>query len=454
VFVPATAIGDEVELSPLTTSKKKFARANAESIVEPGPSRIEPMCEHAGTCGGCNWQHMEYSAQLAAKEDIVRAALARIGGVGDLDALLRPIVASPSPFGYRARARWIEATNGGGVGYRAEGTNSVVAVSTCPILVPTANEALGALGAASRALAAAEAAGAADRAPSSALRHAPPREWTVSVGGAGAAAEAAQGASRPRLDVAVVHAADAAPREEGRSGGAQRRALRRPSFGTSAATAAARVDVLGETLRVSSASFLQGNALMWDALAAAVVDECVLPRSTRGGEAAPSSGSGGGDAVHSFVELFAGAGMLTLPLVRRGLSGVALECSDSAVDDLHHNLDALARRAPELSVDVDVVRGRVERRRHARELSAAMANADVVLLDPPRGGLHARVARLLAARGAQRLVYVSCDPATLARDVKVLVDEGSYAVASVTPLDLFPQTHHVECVARLERVVA
>ena len=451
VFVGATTVGDVVELkSPLEVSKKSFARGVAERIVTRGADRVAPLCQYAAECGGCDWQHIAYPAQLAAKETIVREALARIGNVGELNELMRPIIASPSEYGYRARARWIEAP-GGGVGYRAEQSNAVVAVDACAVLVPAANDALRQLSDASRALARID--GAASVAASSSLRHAPPREWTVTVGGSSdgireqdaEADDAMDHTAAPRLDLAVVHAADAAPRDAKAGDVRRRRAQRRPTFGISAATAVAHVDVLGETLRLSSASFLQANALLWSTLASVVLEECLLP--TEGSE-------GKGEGVRSFVELYAGAGLLTLPLARRGLVGTAFECADAAIDDLERNLAVAS-----LAESITVVRGRVERSRHANELADAMGSTDLLLLDPPRGGLHKRVARLVARHGPQRCVYVSCDPATLARDIKLLAGErssgsgGAYAVAAVTPLDLFPQTHHVETVVRLERRV-
>jgi 23S rRNA (uracil1939-C5)-methyltransferase len=192
------------------------------------------------------------------------------------------------------------------------------------------------------------------------------------------------------------------------------------------------LEVLGERLRASSGSFIQGNALLWDVLAEEVRSQCTAER-----------GDGGESPPEHFIELYAGIGFLTLPLARRGLTGVVIESDRSALADLGANLASGG-----LAKQVEVLRGRVEARGDLAKLFAA---ADVLLTDPPRVGLESTVRDAIASAGPPRLVYVSCDPATLARDLKAFVDAG-YELESLRALDLFPQTPHVEVVARLERV--
>jgi 23S rRNA (uracil1939-C5)-methyltransferase len=192
------------------------------------------------------------------------------------------------------------------------------------------------------------------------------------------------------------------------------------------------LEVLGETLRAGPGSFLQSNALLWDALAQEVREQSTLGSKEDGGGAAPER----------FVELYGGIGFLTLPLARRGLSGVVIESDRSALADLACNLasNGLADR-------VEVIAGRVESR---RDLARRFESADLLLVDPPRAGLAARVRDAVVAAGPPRIVYVSCDPATLARDLGLFARAG-YRVASARAFDLFPQTPHVEVVVRLER---
>jgi len=190
-----------------------------------------------------------------------------------------------------------------------------------------------------------------------------------------------------------------------------------------------RLAVLGEALEASRGSFVQGNALLWDALAGEV-RRCALAPLPR----APLT-------PHRFIEIHAGIGFFTLPLARRGLVGVAIESSRVALRDLSANL---ARAG--LAEQVEVLGGRVEQR---RDLGMRLAKADLLLVDPPRAGLDSSLREAIESAGPRRLVYVSCDPATLARDLRSLVLEGAYRIESLRAFDLFPQTPHVETVVSL-----
>jgi 23S rRNA (uracil1939-C5)-methyltransferase len=181
------------------------------------------------------------------------------------------------------------------------------------------------------------------------------------------------------------------------------------------------VEALGERLRVSAGSFLQANAALREPLARAVVD-------------AAGSGATG-------LELFAGAGLFTLPLARRFERLVAVESHPGAVADLEENLSAAGLG------EVEIVAQPVEDA-FAGGTFAAL-RPETVVLDPPRAGLEPAAREGLPRLGARRVVYVSCDPATLARDVAVLADRG-YALVALEGFDLFPQTAHVEAVALLE----
>jgi len=398
VFVDGGVPGDRVELVDFT-ARKRLARARIGRLIEPSSDRIQPRCPHFGPCGGCRWQHVHYRAQLDAKRTIVRDALERIGGF-TLDEEIE-ILGSPDPFAYRARARLVESE--GTVGYRMRGSHTIQAVDECPILVPAAREALTRLrrsvdiGARDRV---------ADEQGKSARKRRRIVEWIVSAGTTGPA---------------MVHRVDSNALQKGRhrAGGEPDARVARESV---------TLEVLGERLRASSESFIQGNALLWDALAEEVRSQCTVTS----GERTPDR----------FIELYAGIGFLTLPLARQGLSGVAIESGRSALADLGANLSSsgLANR-------VEVLRDRVEAR---GDLERLFAMADVLLTDPPRVGLDAKVRDAIVSAGPARLVYVSCDPATLARDLRIFSNAG-YGLVSVRALDLFPQTPHVEVVTRLER---
>lgn len=181
------------------------------------------------------------------------------------------------------------------------------------------------------------------------------------------------------------------------------------------------IEVAGEWLRISGGSFLQANALLREPLAGAVAD---------------AAGRGG-----RCLELFAGAGLFTLLLARRFARVVAVESHPGSVADLEENLATAGLP------DVEIVARPVESA--FAEGAFAALRPEVVVLDPPRGGLEPEARDGLPRLGAPRVVYLSCDPATLARDLGVLAD-GGYALASLEGFDLFPQTAHVEALAVLE----
>ena len=414
VFVEGGVPGERVELLDLQPGKK-LLRARAGRVLEEGRDRVEPRCPHFGTCGGCRWQHVRYEAQLAAKRQIVIDALRRIGGIELAEEL--EIVPSPDAWGYRARARWIESEDG--FGYRIRGSRSPSPVECCPVLVPAAEAALvERVAERKREPASVDPAQAGDASRPDPRRPSPhgaspsrrrasrsggrAKEWVVTVGSTGPALVSRAGTSRQaRRD-----------RQDARAEGPR----------------AVSIEACGEKLRVSAESFVQGNALLWDTLAQAVVDACTTSLEPI--------------ASARFVELYAGIGFFTIPLARRFASGLALESDRSGLADLAFNL----RRAG-LSETVEILAGRVEAR---GDLASRLEPAQVLLVDPPRTGLDAKVREAIAAKGPPRLVYVSCDPGTLARDLRALQSAG-YAIASIRAFDLFPQTPHVETIVRLER---
>ncbi len=408
VFVEGGVPGDRVELGA-SRERRGTLRAQIARIAEASPDRVEPRCAHFADCGGCVWQHVRYEAQLEAKREIVRAALERIGGLRLADEIA--IVASPDAYHYRSRTRVVEAE--GGVGYRRRASNEALRVEGCPVLVPALQTALAEQGRRVAAEQEREHGSAARREPASGSRRPPgrtrgraaePREWVITAGSDGPA----------RVEAVVGREALA---EAGAKG------ERSDAMGAEVA-----IEVLGERLRIGGPGFIQGNALLWERLASEVVARCLRPRAGR--------------IPRRFVELYAGIGFFTLPLARRGLSGIAAESDRQAVADLVFNLSRAG-----LSDAVAAIEAQVE---HRIDLPTWLAEADLLLVDPPRAGLDAAVRESIAKSGPGIVVYVSCDPATLARDLKRLVADG-YRVESVVAFDLFPQTPHVETVVRLER---
>lgn len=360
VFVPFAAPGDRLRVR-LVRERPSFARATLVEILEASPVRSDPPCPVFGRCGGCAWQHLDYAAQVAAKRDILRDALVRIGGLEPPQPL--DLHASPTPYRTRSRARLL--ARGGRIGFRRLRSRELCAVRHCPVLVPVLDAALEEL----------SASGPADG------------EWEIASGDEGGVARRRLGSRPPR-------------------GGAPR----------------LRISNGSDRLRVSAGTFFQAHAALRPVLGAAVADA-----------------AGSGEAC---LELFAGSGFFTLLLARRFRRVVAVESSRDALQDLRTNLAEAGRTGVE-------VRGEAVESA-LRDPSLRAGSPRVVVLDPPRTGLARGGAAALAGLGAQRIVYLSCDPATLARDLAGLSASG-YRLARVAGFDLFPQTPHVEALAVLER---
>jgi len=388
VFVPRTAPGDRVCLADVRR-RRRHARAVLQRVVEPGPGRVQPRCAHfvRERCGGCQWQHLSAEAQAAAKRRMVRDALRRIGGLAVEDPALE---ASPRAFGYRATitltVRW--TAEGAVAGFhRQEAADPVFALDRCEIARDEVNALWSALRPALGAL-------PRGRDVRLKLRVAPDGALHVVVGGGLGAWTTPQ-----PLAAAAAGAALAATVWWEPADGAVRR-------------------MAGPEADRGAVAFEQVNPEVAASLRAAVL------------EAVPASAG-------RALDLYAGAGETGLALASRGWEAVSVESDERA-----------AARAAEQAQRADgalrVVAARVE------DCLDRLLPADLVIANPPRAGLDETVTELLAERPPQRLVYVSCDPATLARDLKRLGAEP--ARLSVRCFDMFPQTSHVETLAILARV--
>lgn len=385
LFVPFTAPGDRVCVR-IVEERKRFARGEMTLLLAPGEGRVSPRCSLFGRCGGCSWQHLDYGLQVEAKRSILIDALTRIGGFEAPRDL--PFTASPDGYHYRHRARVLAES--GRVGFRARRSHQLCPTSgCCPVLTSSLEAALQAL----------------EREVLAAGDEGPRREWELSQGTRG------------------VRVASLAPEDRERA-------------------APIELQVAGDRLRISAGVFVQANALLLDELLAAV-HGCAFPASSQLASRSSSDREAGAQAPAGarIIELYAGAGSLTLGLARLAEKLVAVESNPAAAADLAENL----RRAGLDNAEVRCQSAEVA-------LSALSGlRPDVVVLDPPRTGLGAPLARQLARLGASRVVYLSCDPATLARDLAILRD-GGYALVHLEGFDLFPQTAHVEALAVMSRV--
>ena len=336
-FVPLTSPGDRVR-ARIVERRKRLLRARLVDVLEPGPDRVEPPCAVFGACGGCDWQHLAYPAQLEAKRSGLEQTLRRVGGL--VDPVVAPTIPSGAHYGYRDRIRG--TLRAGRFHLHRRGAGGPIAIERCEIAEPRINERL------ARGL------------------------WDVADG--------------PVEIVVVGEAVEVMPVGDDRSTG------------------------LG---------FRQVNPDVAARLEALLVEDVA---------------AAGARTVH---DLYCGAGTWTLPIAAAnpGASVIGVESHAGSVEIARH-------RAREAGLAVEFRHGRVER------LAKGLALAgSTCLVDPPRAGLETAALARLVATPAATLLYVSCHPATLARDLATL--GSAYDLVHVQPLDMFPQTAHLECRALL-----
>lgn len=411
VFLPFVVPGEKVEAS-VTENRSGFARACVDAVLAASPERVAPQCQYFGNCGGCQYQHIDYPAQLRFKADILRETLRRTAKL-ELD---QEVVLHPSePWHYRNRTRVrVQQAPSFAVGYFRGNSHELLPVETCPISSPLIN----------RAMATAWELGRAGKVPpaihgmqffanhddSSLLVEVyfRPQESTACEPFAAAMMSALT------ATVGVVAFATSPVDDETR----QHAPLSSVHNDDSAAVGASSLvyRAAGHDYRVSGGSFFQTNRILIDDLVAAA-----------------TSGASGKSAL----DLYAGVGLFTLALADKFEEVVAVEASPHASDDLKHNAPRNARPTHAIT------EGFLEKQ-------GTKLKPDFVLVDPPRAGLGDKATASLCRTSASRVTYVSCDPATLSRDLRLLLESG-FKVEQAHLFDLFPQTAHMETVVHLVR---
>jgi 23S rRNA (uracil1939-C5)-methyltransferase len=427
VFVPFVLAGEKIEAA-ISEEKSSFARANATAIVASSPHRTSALCPHFGRCGGCNYQHASYEHQLQIKKEILRENLLRIAKL-ELPCEIE-VHASP-PWNYRNRSRLQVRTRPDfAAGYYKFASHELLPVEECPISSPLINRGIAALWKSGRAGKAVEG-----------VREVEFFANSDSDGNeirllleflcAPEARRAAVRAWAEELCTAMPEIAGVV-------------AFREPQKGVREMLVAVGASELtyqtkNAAYRVSAGSFFQTNRFMVDELVRVVTAGC-------SGELA--------------LDLYAGVGLFSTALACDIRHIVSVESSQTAAKDLKYNLPVNGRtvHAATERYLAGLGEGRVASTAAAGPgafgngavLPQLLHRPDLVVVDPPRGGLGDQVARLLAGVNAPRLTYVSCDPATLARDLVPLRGAG-YRVDEVHLVDLFPQTYHLESVLHLVR---
>lgn len=425
VFVPGGVPGDRVRAEIIST-KPSYGRALVKEVLVAGAQRTGARCPLFARCGGCQWQEVDYAAQLLWKRNIVEEALTRIGGFSK-DTLVAPTLGMEDPWYYRNKVHWALGRDASGkllIGLYEARSHRVVDVSHCYIQHPLNNLVL------------------------DFLRNTLPEfdfplydERTGKGWLRSAFAKAGHQTNELMIGLVTTRAdfpLEAAWVERVREqfpGVTSIVQNIHPKPGNALMGDETRVlwgkDHLFEkigplTFAISARSFFQVNSEQVERL----YDTAVAFADLKGGE--------------RIVDLYSGTGTIALYMAAKGAAeAIGIEVIPEATRDaiVNARLNGIS--------NARFLTGKVEDR--LARLLADTGAIDVAVLDPPRKGCEPSVVTAIARSGIPRIVYVSCNPATLARDLKGLVEEGGYHLEKVQPVDMFPQTAHVEAVALLTR---
>jgi 23S rRNA (uracil1939-C5)-methyltransferase len=408
VFLPFVLEGEEVE-AKVGEQKPGFVRASLERVVAASPHRVQPGCPYFQLCGGCHYQHTSYAHQLEIKAEILRETLRRTAKVElpcELQIHPSSTQGGQGEWGYRNRIRLkVQTAPEFALGYYQLRSHKLLPVEKCPISSPLINRAMAAVWPRGRAgdipAAVRELEFFVDHADEVLLvgAYCEPR---TSQQDAEAAAEGLAGIMPDVKGAAVFELPPANQSVDPK---------RLAAFGKTTLV----YGTLRASYRVSAGAFFQANRFLIDELVNTVLGDV-------SGQLA--------------LDLYAGVGLFSVPLKQRFAQVIAVEASQTSLADLRQNVGQ----------EVKAVRATT-----AQYLDQASGiRPDLVVADPPRGGLGENVVRSLAKLSAPRMTYVSCDPSTLARDLRTLLGLG-YRIDGTHLFDLFPQTYHIESVFHLVR---
>ena len=407
VFVPGTLPGELVEAS-IATDRRSFSTGELGAILEPSPERVVPGCEYIPRCGGCQYQHASASGQLQMKLDILKETLARahVPVPAKISSLTGP------PWGYRNRIRLhVMKRTGIALGYRRRGSHDLLAVTHCPIAAPLLDQAVAAV---TRIGAEAGLESLCEEVEF--FTNNEQNQLLVSLWpGANAHRQPARLRERTLEAFAeLLHAQ--LPVLTGVGLFAQGEMMH---WGQRSLT----YTVSGHSYQASLGGFFQVNRFLLPGLLQLAVENS--DGEKRSGRTA--------------WDLYSGAGLFARALDFENVT--AVESAGFSADDLKHNLAGKAHRVVRSST-LDFLRGQTG--------GPGRTKPELILLDPPRAGLGKEICTHLGSIGAPDIVYISCDPATLARDLQSLL-QFEYSVRAIHLVDLFPQTFHMETVTFMKR---
>jgi 23S rRNA (uracil1939-C5)-methyltransferase len=385
IFVPFSVPGDHLLVCPVE-ERKNFLRAKIVKIIQPAPSRTIPLCPYFSKCGGCHWQQMNYDVQVEAKQRILEETFHH--KFPETRGLPIGMRACSHPFGYRSRAR-IQlrgAGPGASAGFFRCGSHSIEDIETCPLFRDTLNEALSAL-----------------------------RQFRL---------KAETDKSAQEMDIACSAEEDTwatiSTEPENHEGIS-------PILGKRKSNEVILHKKAGEfNYSVTASVFFQANDFMISELVQLV------------GNSIKDSGK------ISALDLFAGAGLFSLPLARQFENVTAVENAPDSCRFCSTNASAAGFN------NLQIVCSDVSEWMHSEETKRNTKAFDLILLDPPRTGAGPEIIKKIIEWSPKTILYVSCDPQTLARDLSS-ISQDKYKIDLIEGLDMFPQTYHFETVVRLTR---
>ncbi len=404
VFVPFALPNERVQIEVIE-NRDRFARARLVNVLEPSPDRTKPFCPHYGVCGGCHTQHMTYACALEAKRRKVTDAISRIGGV--INPNVEATVPSENETHYRNKAEF--AFSKTACGMREGGGREIIDIDECPLqraelnaafrLVKSVRGSLPIVGMVARANAKGEI------------------QITLCVSSKVDIKGIAEILNARLPKVSAVYRCVMKPRPAHALDGEISAVIKNFDFFET---------VNGLTLGAAPDAFFQVNTKQAEKLYNLALDCADIAPGER------------------LTDIYSGAGAIALMAARRGANATGIEIVPSAVENALENarINSLANKTEFICADAGSAYPRLMR----------TTPASCVTVDPPRRGVDPRVLEALIKSPAKTIVYVSCDPATLARDIKTLEASTKYKFKKATPIDMFPQTHHVETVALLSKI--
>jgi 23S rRNA (uracil1939-C5)-methyltransferase len=399
VFVPYAVTGDRAWVE-ITEEKKKYSMGRSIQMVDPSPWRVYPPCPYFGTCGGCQWQHIDYRFHGELKKTILRETLERIGKRRELPSM--DVTLSPKSYGYRVRVQL--KVRGQTLGYYRERSHEIVDIDHCPISDPLVNRMIQQL-----------------RGELDAFPQMEAIEVNVS----------------PDEEKAVLILHPLAWNRDSEDF-ARKFLQKHPILKGIAIVAQNRLKQLGDLslnftvslhrsgekrrlgLRASALSFFQVNPGQNRRLIETVLKFSEMTKN------------------EILLDLYAGIGNFTLPLAPEASKGIGVEENKTAIEDARYNAEKNGIR------NCDFVQGKAE-----EVLKNLSETPDHIILDPPRTGCKTILDQVVGLK-PKRIIYVSCEPTTFSRDIRLFAENG-YFLQKLALIDMFPQTYHMEVVGLLRR---